>query len=381
MRIYEFMARRSWPRSYTGKILLVSFLGVHVPMFGAVGYALLADPTPIIQQLDVLGAMLVATLIGTAATMFVMNALLAPMKAATEAANGYLRERRMPRLPTQYSDSAGVLMSSVQEAITRLDGSLAALELQHQTLEKDHASKFRILSGLQHDFRTPLTHILGLSEIMKSEAIGPIGSESYRKYASKIGASGRDLLKTLNSVLDLSDAQISNQLREDSETLDLGVVAREAVALEHLLAEKRGVTVQLDSAETVSAHTVRDAARGLLNSLLQAGIEGTSAGKSVTLRLAEGSANATMEMHSQGGRLLREDVPAELQHHFAGLESGTGSLAEGPETSTPMTLRISLIDTLARAIGATTTMRQDAEGWSMAVALPRPASRLAIAAE
>ena len=60
MKLYSYLARKRWPVTYEGKILLVSFIGVHVPMFGAVSYALIADPTPIMAQLDVLAAMLLA---------------------------------------------------------------------------------------------------------------------------------------------------------------------------------------------------------------------------------------------------------------------------------------------------------------------------------
>ena len=75
MKIYETLARGNFPKTYTGKILLVSFIGVHVPMFGAVAYVLLADTKPFLEQLDVLSAMLLATLIGTGGTMFVMKEL------------------------------------------------------------------------------------------------------------------------------------------------------------------------------------------------------------------------------------------------------------------------------------------------------------------
>lgn len=379
MKIYEFLARRNWPRTYTGKILFVSFLGVHVPMFGAVTYVLVADPTPFVEQLDVLGAMLVATLLGTAATMFVMTALLAPVRAATDAANGYLRHRRTPRLPTRYTDGAGVLMASIQECITRLDGALTTSELQRQQIELDHAAKFKTLAGMKHDFRTPLTVILGFSELMKAEAIGPLGSDAYRKYVATIGKSGHDLLATLQSVLDLSDAEAQGQLAEDSEDFDLSAMAEEAVALEHLHAEKRDVTVELAGAPGVTAHAVPKAAKNLLGALLQCAISGTPVGGRVTLEM-ERDASFTVRAHA--GLLSLEDVPAELTHFFGSLKSSTGSLAISPETSTPMTLRISLIETLCRAVGARFSMGQvEGEGFRMKVELEPRAVPTAIAAE
>ena len=211
MRLYEFLARRNWPRTYTGKILLVSFLGVHVPMFGAVTYALVADPTPLMDQIDVLVAMLIATLVGTAATMVAMAALLAPVRLASEAARTYLDTRETPRLPTRYGDGAGVLMASVQECVTRLDASLTLAEAERDAIELDRSEKFRMLAGMKHDFRTPLTVILGFADLMKTQSIGDYGGAAYRDFATSIGNSGQDLMQTLQSVLDLSDAEAQRE--------------------------------------------------------------------------------------------------------------------------------------------------------------------------
>ena len=380
MKIYEFMARRNLPSTYTGKILLVSFLGVHVPMFGAVAYVLLADTTPFMQQIDVLIAMLIATLIGTAATMFVMNALLAPIAAATQAADGYLRERKLPRLPSRYPDGAGVLMASVQECITRLDGSMAATELRRAQIERDYTAKFKIIAGMRHDFRTPLTHILGFADIMRAEAIGPIGTEAYKKYLAKIGNSGSDLLKTLNSVLDLSDNEVRSQMIEDSVDVDLVTLARDAIALEHLHAEKRGVTVELQASDHAVAHSVEDVIKNLLIALLQAAIGASAAGSKVVLSIAD---DQSIRLSSPGGRLSLEDVPPQLSDLVDGeVRSAAGSQATIAETSTPMTLRLSLIHSLATAISADMRMTQRADaGYEIGIALEQQAPSMAIAAE
>ncbi|KAF0675855.1 sensor histidine kinase [Profundibacterium mesophilum] len=373
MKIYEYMAKRNWPHSYSGKILLVSFIGVHVPMFGAVAYALLADATPFTEQLDVLAAMLVATLVGTGGTMFVMNALLAPVVAATQAADGYLREGRTPRLPTTYTDSAGVLMSSVQECITRLDSSLTTSELARKQIAHEHSSKFQILAGMKHDFRTPLTRILGFAELMKSEAIGPVGDDSYRRFAATIGDSGRELLQTLQSVLDLSDAQARSQLAEDSEVFDLADMAQEAISLEHLHAQKRGVSIELIAPPVLEVCTIPSAAKNILSALLQAAIDRNVRGAQVRMELDGERGLACISVLAVGGQLTLEDVPSELQHFCDNLPSGTGSRSSRPETSTPMTLRMSLLETLTRAIGAEFTLGQDARGWEMQVLIrPQP---------
>ena len=377
MKIYETLARGNFPKTYTGKILLVSFIGVHVPMFGAVAYVLLADTKPFLEQLDVLGAMLLATLIGTGGTMFVMKELLAPVRAASEAADLYLRNRQIPRLPTKYTDAAGVLMSSVQECVTRLDASLSLTEGRYHQLERDHSEQFRTLSGMKHDFRTPLTQILGFASLMKAEAIGPIGNTTYQSFVQKIGASGQQLLETLNSVIDLSDSQSLSQIGQDSEHLDLVALARDAVNIEHMHAEMRNVEVEVRAPAELKLFTVKSVAKNLTEAMLHAAISITPTHGAVSLAIEASETGACLLVESCGGQLSLEDVPPKLARDLDGLKSGAGTLSATPDSSTPMTLRLSLIDTLCRSVGAQIRLTQtEGVSFSMHVELDAATSEM-----
>lgn len=59
------------------------------------------------------------------------------------------------------------------------------------------------MSTLNHEFRTPLTAILGFSELIHDAEIGTIDPR-YRGYARNINASGRKLLDLLTGILDLA---------------------------------------------------------------------------------------------------------------------------------------------------------------------------------
>ncbi|WP_370286260.1 sensor histidine kinase [Pseudooceanicola nanhaiensis] len=379
MRLYEFLARRNWPRTYTGKILLVSFLGVHVPMFGAVTYALVADPTPLMDQIDVLVAMLIATLVGTAATMVAMAALLAPVRLASEAARTYLDTRETPRLPTRYSDGAGVLMASVQECVTRLDASLTLAEAERDAIELDRSEKFRMLAGLKHDFRTPLTVILGFADLMKTQSIGDYGGAAYRDFATSIGSSGQDLMQTLQSVLDLSDAEAQREYEAERETLDLVPLARKAVGQEHFHADRRAVEVVMEAPRNLPVNTVRSAARDLVGTMLQAAIARTPSGGRVRLLLADEGAPAVTVI-AEGAALQLEDLPPRLVQASTGFRSGTSDAA-GSGAATPTTLRLSLIGTFCHAMNARFDASHSDDGMRLHVTLAPEAASVAIAAE
>jgi two-component system, cell cycle sensor histidine kinase PleC len=57
-------------------------------------------------------------------------------------------------------------------------------------------SKAEMLTALTHDLRTPLNAVIGFSDVMHRELLGPLGNDRYRDYAVHIRDSGEQLLAT-----------------------------------------------------------------------------------------------------------------------------------------------------------------------------------------
>jgi diguanylate cyclase (GGDEF)-like protein len=127
LKTYASLARIGFPKSYSGKIMLVVFAGTHLPLVALVLYLLLASPG-LGTHLGALAALLIATLLGFVATLFALRALLAPVRLASYSLKAYLDERRKPELPTGFSDEAGRLMADVQHALDHLDSTILSLE-------------------------------------------------------------------------------------------------------------------------------------------------------------------------------------------------------------------------------------------------------------
>jgi two-component system cell cycle sensor histidine kinase PleC len=72
-----------------------------------------------------------------------------------------------------------------------------------RAIEADHA-KSMFLAAMSHDLRTPLTAILGFSDMMKHGVFGPIDHPRYHSYVENIHTSGQLLLDLINNILDLS---------------------------------------------------------------------------------------------------------------------------------------------------------------------------------
>ena len=57
---------------------------------------------------------------------------------------------------------------------------------------------------VNHEIRTPLNAILGFSEAIQGQLLGPIGNDEYLVYATHIHDSGEDLLRAIYTILGMS---------------------------------------------------------------------------------------------------------------------------------------------------------------------------------
>ena len=128
LKTYASLARIGFPKSFSGKIMLVVFAGTHLPLAVLVLYLLLVSPGGLGTHLGVLVALLITTLLGFVATLFALRALLAPVRLASSSLEAYLDERRKPELPIGFSDEAGKLMADVQHAVDHLDTRIRSIE-------------------------------------------------------------------------------------------------------------------------------------------------------------------------------------------------------------------------------------------------------------
>src|SRR5215217_3975896 len=99
---YAPLSRFGFPKSYQGKILFVIFLGTHVPLIALVMYLVLSSPVSLRPSLGVLVLLLVVILAGTAATLYALKGLLAPVRLASSSLKEYLDSHQVPDLPVGF---------------------------------------------------------------------------------------------------------------------------------------------------------------------------------------------------------------------------------------------------------------------------------------
>nr|WP_255323775.1 HAMP domain-containing sensor histidine kinase [Neoehrlichia mikurensis] len=102
---------------------------------------------------------------------------------------------------------------------TQYDTNLKLKEAK-EIAEKENVSKSQFFANVSHELRTPLNSIIGFSEIICNESMGPIGNEQYKEYINDIYQSGVHLLSIINDFLDFSKAE-ANRLTVQSIKFDL----------------------------------------------------------------------------------------------------------------------------------------------------------------
>jgi diguanylate cyclase (GGDEF)-like protein len=125
---YALISKLGFPKTYRGKIMLVAFLGTHAPLLGAALYLLLGSSVGLGAALRILALLVAVTLLGSAATLVALGALLAPVRLTSSALKRYLDDRTKPELPIGFSDEVGRLMADVRYAVEHLDSSIRSLE-------------------------------------------------------------------------------------------------------------------------------------------------------------------------------------------------------------------------------------------------------------
>ncbi|MFT7570824.1 MAG: CheY-like chemotaxis protein [Paracoccaceae bacterium] len=103
------------------------------------------------------------------------------------------------------------------------------LRISKETAEKANAAKSTLLSTMGHELRTPLNAVIGFTEIMKQQVYGPVGAPEYEDFLEDIHASGSQLLKGINDVLEIVNSE-SLELPPDTPHVSFFDIVKQVVA-------------------------------------------------------------------------------------------------------------------------------------------------------
>ncbi|MCC7016387.1 MAG: HAMP domain-containing histidine kinase [Rhodospirillales bacterium] len=211
----------------------------------------------------------------------------------------------------------------------------AALEAAIER-ERDRVEIFRHrVAEVVHDIKNPLTALLAYSNLLRREALGPLGDPRYKKHAETIHTAGQRLLDYCQALLDDYLRDIRQQQGEAAplvrEDVDVAAMVREVVALYQELAEERGIRLEAKISDDFPAlHTLSTNLHRALTNLVSNALKFTPRGGKVTVdaHVDENKEAVVVVVRDSGIGLSAGEILRILSQD-AGTQSGHGEKGAG----------------------------------------------------
>ncbi|MBJ6978654.1 hybrid sensor histidine kinase/response regulator [Luteimonas sp. MC1895] len=233
--------------------------------------------------------------------------------------------------------------------------------------EQASLAKTRFLATLGHEVRTPMTGVLGMSELL----LGTTLDARQRGYADAIRHAGEHLMRLVNDALDLARIE-AGKLELVVQPFDLVALLDEVAGLVEPLARRRGLAFR----RHVDARTPRwlmgDAGRvrQVLLNLLGNAVKFTETG-SVTLQAAPIATGGVRLVVSDTGPGLNEEQQAHLFRRFEQADGARTAARYGGSG-----LGLAICQELAMAMGGRVELDSTpGQGTDFTVDLPLPEAR------
>ncbi|MFH5187235.1 sensor histidine kinase [Paenibacillus sp. TAB 01] len=207
-----------------------------------------------------------------------------------------LRDFQIERYRVIEIQNANAALQTQTEKLIEAHG---VLEHQAQQLLLASQYKSEFLANMSHELRTPLNSIIALSRLL-SDKEDPVSSEEAAEYGDIIHDSGRELLRLIDDVLDLS--------RVEAGKMEITIEAVILCEMMHILnqhfrhlAEQKGLKFIIETAADIPDIVYSDAVRlqQVLRNLLSNAFKFTLEGK-VVLRIE----TVTLEERGKAGEWI-----------------------------------------------------------------------------
>jgi heavy metal sensor kinase len=266
-----------------------------------IGSSMLAIETALARLTDLLGVLL-PTLIGCAAVgaYLLVSWALRPVDRLSQTAEQISLQNLSLRLPVVATcDALERLSISLNNMLGRLRDSVQ--------------SSRRFLADASHELRTPLTVIKGELQELSSEA--GLSGDALRERVGSVLEEVARLEHLVSGLLMLSRLDAGETQRERTE-LDLAELARSTAEQMRLMAEDRGISIELSGLQPALIQGDRSRIKQIIVNLLDNAIRFTPARGSVILRTSEDDSYALLEVMDTGMGIPKSSLPHVFERFY-----------------------------------------------------------------
>ena len=277
----------------------------------------------------------------------------------------------------QHRDGHYVWVETVVRALYGEDGELERIqsasrdvterkkrqqELRQAKRDAEDADRLKsaMLANMSHEIRTPLTSIIGFAEVLKEEV-----DPAYRSFAGLIYNSSRRLLRTLDSVLQLSKLE-AGIVDLDVSSVCLKQEVEEALELLQPQIQRQDVNVLFDGTdvEDVTGTWDSGALHRVITNLVSNAVKFTEAGGTVRIRVEQAESHVRLSVMDTGIGI----DPAFMPHIFEPFQQETGGMRRRHEGSG---LGLAIVKRLVDMMGGTIDVESEkGRGTTFVVTLP-----------
>jgi PAS domain S-box-containing protein len=269
------------------------------------------------------------------------------------------------KLDESYRSFLELVATQIATAVANAGAYVEERRRTEALAELDRA-KTTFFSNISHEFRTPLTLMLGpLQDALMDEAIAP----PMRQRLELAHRNSLRLLKLVNSLLDFSRIE-AGRLQASFERTDAAAFTRDLASNFRSAIERAGLRYLVDCSLAEPLYIDREMWEKIVLNLLSNALKFTLSGE-ISISLQQEHHNAVLEVRDTGVGVPPEEVPR-LFERFHRVEGGHGRTQEGSG------IGLALVQELVKLHGGTISVESTlGTGTVLRVCLPLGAEHLA----